>query len=54
MWIWVLSTSSGGNLSSLASRAHRYGIGTLYIKSSDGTGMWSQFNSGVSSARFTL
>jgi hypothetical protein len=47
MWIWVLSASNGGNLSSIASRAHRYGIGTLYIKSSDGSGMWSQFNSGV-------
>jgi hypothetical protein len=47
MWIWVLSASSGGNLSSIVSQARRYGIGTLYIKSSDGSGMWSQFNSGV-------
>jgi hypothetical protein len=47
MWIWVLSASNGGNVSSIASQAHRNGIGTLYIKSSDGSGMWSQFNSGV-------
>ena len=50
MWIWVLSRSNGGNLSSIASQSHRYGIRTLYIKSSDGSGMWSQFNSGVVSA----
>jgi hypothetical protein len=47
MWIWLLNVSSGGNLSSIASQAHRYGIGTLYIKSSDGSVMWSQFNSSV-------
>jgi hypothetical protein len=47
MWIWVLGVSNQGNLSSIASQSHRYGIGTVYIKSSDGTGMWSQFNSSV-------
>jgi Putative peptidoglycan binding domain len=47
MWIWVLNRSNGGNLSSIAAQSHRYGIQTLYIKSSDGTGMWSQFNPGV-------
>ncbi len=47
MWIWVLSRSNGGNLNSIASQSHRYGIRTLYIKSSDGSGMWSQFNSTV-------
>jgi hypothetical protein len=50
MWIWVLSKSNGGNLNSIASQSHRYGIRTLYIKSSDGSGMWSQFNSGVLSS----
>ncbi len=45
MWIWVLSASNGGNLSSIIAQAHHYGIGTLYIKSSDGSTMWSQFNS---------
>jgi peptidoglycan hydrolase-like protein with peptidoglycan-binding domain len=44
MWIWVLSASSRGSLSAIIARAHRYGVTTLYIKSSDGTGMWSQFN----------
>jgi hypothetical protein len=50
MWIWVLSKSNGGNLSSIASQSHRYGVRTLYIKSSDGSGMWSQFNSRVVSS----
>jgi hypothetical protein len=44
MWIWELSSSNGGNLSSIIARAHRNGISTLMIKSGDGTGTWSQFN----------
>ncbi|MBV9837780.1 MAG: peptidoglycan-binding protein [Solirubrobacterales bacterium] len=44
MWIWVLGKSSGGNLGSIVSIAHRYGIKTLMVKSGDGTGMWAQFN----------
>ena len=43
MWIWILSSSSGGNLAAIISRAHQYGIRTLIIKSGDGTGTWSQF-----------
>ena len=50
MWIWVLNRSNGGNLVSIASQSHRYGIRTLYIKSSDGSGMWSQFSSSVVSS----
>jgi hypothetical protein len=45
MWIWVIGSSNGGSLSSIIAQAHRYGVGTLYVKSSDGTSMWSQFNS---------
>jgi Putative peptidoglycan binding domain len=44
MWIWVLSSSDGGNLSNLVAGARRYGITTVMIKSGDGTGTWSQFN----------
>jgi Putative peptidoglycan binding domain len=47
MWIWVLSKSNSGSLASIASQSHRNGIRTLYIKSSDGSGMWSQFSSDV-------
>jgi hypothetical protein len=43
MWIWYVSMSDGGKLSAIISRAHRYGIKTLMIKSGDGTGAWSQF-----------
>jgi hypothetical protein len=44
MWIWYVSRSSGGTVSGIISTAHRYGINTLIIKSSDGPTMWSQFN----------
>jgi hypothetical protein len=44
MWIWYVSQSSGGTVSGIASVAHRYGLGTVMIKSGDGTGTWSQFN----------
>ncbi len=50
MWIWVLSSSDGGNLNNLIAGARRYGITTVMIKSGDGTGTWSQFNPAVVSA----
>jgi len=50
MWIWYISRSAGGTLSSIVSTARQYGISTLIIKSSDGPTMWSQFNPSVVSA----
>jgi hypothetical protein len=44
MWIWDLSVTDGGSLSALIADAHRYGIGTVLIKSSDGVDFWSQFS----------
>lgn len=44
MWIWMLSSSNRGNLTSIITQARAHGLKTLYIKSGDGTGMWSQFN----------
>jgi peptidoglycan hydrolase-like protein with peptidoglycan-binding domain len=45
MWIWYLSASNGGNLASIAAQAKAAGVGTLLIKSSDGsTNYWSQFS----------
>ena len=38
MWIWYVSQSDGGNLQNLIADAHRYGIGTLLIKS----GRWER------------
>ncbi len=45
MWIWELPYTNHGNLASIVASARRYGVGTLLIKSGDGTNMWSQFNS---------
>jgi hypothetical protein len=47
MWIWYVSQSNGGNISSVVARAHRYGIKTLMIKSGDGVNVWSQFSSSL-------
>lgn len=44
MWIWELPLSDGGDLSSIIAGAHRYGVSTLIVKSSDGTSGWPQFN----------
>jgi peptidoglycan hydrolase-like protein with peptidoglycan-binding domain len=44
MWIWELPYVDGGSVPSIIAGAHRYGVGTLMIKSSDGTSFWtSQF-----------
>jgi Putative peptidoglycan binding domain len=44
MWIWYVSQSGGGSLSSIIATAHRYGITTLTIKAGDGSAPWTQFN----------
>jgi Putative peptidoglycan binding domain len=44
MWIWQVPQSNGGNLTSMIETAHAYGIGTLMIKSGDGSTAWAQFN----------
>jgi peptidoglycan hydrolase-like protein with peptidoglycan-binding domain len=44
MWIWYTSRSSGGTPSAIAAKAKAAGIETVFIKSSDGTNYWSQFN----------
>ena len=50
MWIWELPYTNGGDLTSIIASAHQYGVGTLMIKSSDGTGLWSQFTPQMVSA----
>jgi hypothetical protein len=47
MWIWELPSTNSGDIGSILAEAKRYGVGTLLIKSSDGTSLWSQFNSGL-------
>ncbi len=43
MWIWYIDRSHGGNVKQIIKRAKKSRIGTLYIKSGDGTNVWSQF-----------
>jgi hypothetical protein len=50
MWIWYVSQSSEGSLSSIISTAHAYGLNTLMIKAGDGASVWSQFSPGLVSA----
>ncbi len=47
VWIWQLSRTDGGDIAAIIAGAEQYGIGTLLIKSSDGTTAWSQFNSSL-------
>jgi hypothetical protein len=50
MWIWELPQSDRGNLTALIADAHRFGLSTLIVKSSDGIDMWSQFTRQLVSA----
>ncbi|MBV9324251.1 MAG: peptidoglycan-binding protein, partial [Chloroflexi bacterium] len=50
MWIWIVSDSNGGSVSSIISTARRYGVSTLFVKAGDGTNSWSQFNPQLVSA----
>jgi hypothetical protein len=44
MWIWYLNRSNGGSIAAIAAQAHAAGVGTVFVKSSDGsTNFWSQF-----------
>ena len=43
MWIWQLEKSNAGNLDVIAARARGAGMGTVYVKSSDGADVWTQF-----------
>ncbi|MGA8746358.1 MAG: peptidoglycan-binding domain-containing protein [Solirubrobacterales bacterium] len=47
MWIWYVSRSEGGNLPRIIARARRSGIGTVYVKAGDGSGIWGQFSTGL-------
>ena len=47
MWIWELSATDGGDLSSIVAQAHAHGVTALMIKSSDGVYPWSQFNASL-------
>jgi peptidoglycan hydrolase-like protein with peptidoglycan-binding domain len=45
MWIWYVSRSSGGSVAAIIAQAHAAGVGTVFVKSSDGSSnYWSQFS----------
>ncbi len=45
MWIWYVSRSSGGEAAAIIAQAHAAGVGTVFVKSSDGSSnYWSQFS----------
>ena len=44
MWIWYLARSEGGDVSRIALQAQTHGVTTVYVKSADGAGVWSQFS----------
>src|ERR1700754_3964036 len=39
MWIWILSSSEGGDVGAIAARAHQAGMSTVFVKSADGRAM---------------
>ena len=45
MWIWYVDQSQGGSVPAIVATAHRHHIGTVYVKSGDGTTRWDQFTS---------
>jgi hypothetical protein len=46
-WIWYVDRSEGGNLRALIFRAKRNDVGTVYVKSGDGSNYWGQFDRGL-------
>jgi peptidoglycan hydrolase-like protein with peptidoglycan-binding domain len=45
MWIWYVSASDGGSVASIVAQAKASDVGTLFVKSSDGSSnYWSQFS----------
>ncbi len=44
MWIWYVDQSQGGYVPAIVATAHEHHIGTVYVKSGDGTTYWEQFS----------
>ncbi len=43
MWIWYLSKSEAADPVAIAAQARAHSVSTVFVKSADGTGAWSQF-----------
>ncbi|HEX8075611.1 MAG TPA: peptidoglycan-binding domain-containing protein [Thermoleophilaceae bacterium] len=50
MWIWYVSKSSGGDLQSIVAMARAHDVGTVFVKSGDGSSYWDQFSPELVSA----
>jgi Putative peptidoglycan binding domain len=50
MWIWYVSSSSGGDPAAIAAQARLHGVRTVFVKSSDGTTWWPQFSAALVAA----
>jgi len=46
-WVWYVSRSEGGSIRGIIARAKRNDVGTVYVKSGDGTNYWGQFSRGL-------
>ncbi|MGB0888867.1 MAG: hypothetical protein ACPGWS_01165, partial [Solirubrobacterales bacterium] len=44
MWIWYVSQAERGSVNRIAARAKRYKVKTVFVKSSDGSNWWKQFD----------
>jgi hypothetical protein len=44
MWIWYVDRSAGGDPAAIVAQARASGVGTLFVKSSDGETPWLQFS----------
>ncbi|MDX6666491.1 MAG: hypothetical protein QOG68_2697 [Solirubrobacteraceae bacterium] len=44
MWIWELGSSDHGDAAAIGARARAAGMTTVFVKSADGTNVWSQFS----------
>ncbi|MDW5597578.1 peptidoglycan-binding domain-containing protein [Conexibacter stalactiti] len=44
MWIWYLRRAAGGDAAAIAEKAAAAGVRTIFLKSADGSNVWSQFS----------
>lgn len=44
MWIWYVTQAEKGNVAKIAAKAKRNGIKTVFVKSSDGSSWWKQWD----------
>lgn len=50
MWIWYLRRAAGGDPDAIAEQAAAAGVRTIFVKSADGTNVWSQFSAAAVAA----